>query len=130
LLVINSDIGYPILQTTKAGVELCRTGGKVRLSTVIGKKDKSIPEKIKKKSKKLEIEWEGVNNDLYKELRQLRKTISERIHKPPYMVFSDDTLRELARNKPTNKEEFAEIKGVGSYKLGKYSEEFLQLLNR
>ena len=47
---------------------------------------------------------------------------------PPYIIFSDQTLKELAEKQPQSTLEFLEIKGVGQNKLEKYGAAFLALL--
>lgn len=67
---------------------------------------------------------------LFNELRALRKQIAEREGIPPYMVFSDSSLREMAIVQPSNLHELLQIKGVGERKLDQYGQEFLQVLNK
>lgn len=62
---------------------------------------------------------------LFERLRSLRKTIAERENVPPYIIFSDSTLREMSRRRPAQKEELLLVKGVGQQKLAKYGDEFL-----
>lgn len=66
---------------------------------------------------------------LYKKLYKLRKTIAGKESIPPFTVFTDATLRIIARKKPTTTEEFAAIPGVSSVKERKYSKAFLELIN-
>jgi ATP-dependent DNA helicase RecQ len=65
---------------------------------------------------------------LFEELRRLRKTIAEQEKVPPYIIFNDATLREMARKKPTTKEELLTVKGVGGKKLEKYGAVFLAVI--
>jgi ATP-dependent DNA helicase RecQ len=48
--------------------------------------------------------------------------------KPPYVVFADDTLREMARVKPRTREAMLKVRGVGEHKLREYGERFLQAI--
>ena len=61
--------------------------------------------------------WEGVDTRLFESLRQLRRELAEGRGVPAYMIFSDATLRELARARPLTLESFATIRGVGEQKL-------------
>lgn len=74
------------------------------------------------KRKKIAVE----DNSLFVVLKSLRKSISERENVPPYIVFSDSTLREMSEYCPLDEEAMLNIKGVGETKLKKYGEEFLQ----
>lgn len=62
---------------------------------------------------------------LFEHLRALRKQIADEASVPPYIVFSDATLRDMCAKKPTTEDEFLEVSGVGVTKLARYSEAFL-----
>ena len=61
---------------------------------------------------------------LMSRLKALRKDIAKIQGIAPYMVFSDKTLHEIAIHKPTDKESFAMIHGIGEYKTERYWEHF------
>jgi ATP-dependent DNA helicase RecQ len=61
-------------------------------------------------------------------LRDLRTQIASAKGIPPYIVFSDKTLKELSNKKPQNKEEMLEVHGIGEVKFERYGDEFLELL--
>jgi ATP-dependent DNA helicase RecQ len=63
---------------------------------------------------------------LFEKLRALRRTIASNEAVPPYMVFSDVSLREMASRKPRSPQAMSQITGVGPYKLQRYGEPFLQ----
>jgi ATP-dependent DNA helicase RecQ len=69
-----------------------------------------------------------VDDDLFAKLRALRKEIADRENIPPYIVFSDATLREMSERCPIDEQSMLRINGVGEKKLERYGEEFLQLL--
>ena len=73
--------------------------------------------------------WDGVERQLFDELRALRKTIAEEIGKPPYVVFPDTTLRALARHRPADIATLGFIKGVGEKKRRSYGPRFLESLD-
>ncbi len=60
--------------------------------------------------------WEGVDRDLFDHLRGLRRALAEARGVPPYIVFNDATLRDLARRRPTTLDAFAGDYGVGERK--------------
>ena len=62
---------------------------------------------------------------LFERLRVLRRTIAQEIGKPPYIVFSDKTLRDMCAKRPASPEEFLAVNGVGENKLNLYGERFL-----
>jgi ATP-dependent DNA helicase RecQ len=71
---------------------------------------------------------EEVDRELYERLRTLRRELAEENGVPPYVIFSDKTLRELAAHRPTNREEMLAIHGIGEVKFERYGEVFLDLL--
>ena len=72
----------------------------------------------------------GHDERLFAELRQLRRSLADARGIPAYMVFSDATLIEFAARRPSTRQEFLAISGVGPKKLAQYGEPFLALLNR
>jgi ATP-dependent DNA helicase RecQ len=66
------------------------------------------------------------DKELFERLRQLRLQIAKEEHLPPYIIFSDKTLHELATNKPQTIEEFGTIYGVGENKQAKYGLSFIR----
>lgn len=63
---------------------------------------------------------------LFQKLRELRRAIAQEIGKPPYIVFSDKTLRDMARIKPVTNAQFLAVNGVGQHKLDLYGQRFMQ----
>ncbi|MGI6423919.1 MAG: DNA helicase RecQ [Tepidanaerobacteraceae bacterium] len=72
---------------------------------------------------------ENVDKELFERLRQLRQTIAKEKDLPPYIIFHDSSLKEMAAYMPQNQEEFFRIKGVGKKKYDSYGEEFINLIN-
>jgi ATP-dependent DNA helicase RecQ len=62
---------------------------------------------------------------LFEALRQLRKQLADERAVPPYIIFSDVSLRQMARNYPRNEAEFSRISGVGDKKLKEFGASFL-----
>ncbi|MGZ4031210.1 MAG: DNA helicase RecQ, partial [Tumebacillaceae bacterium] len=69
-----------------------------------------------------------VDNTLFEQLRNLRKEISQEEKVPPYIIFSDSTLREMSEYCPVDEASLLRIKGVGEAKFNKYGDVFLELL--
>lgn len=65
---------------------------------------------------------------LFAKLRALRKELADADDVPPYVVFNDKTLAEMAQLMPTNDSEFLKVSGVGFTKLNKYGSPFLQAI--
>lgn len=69
------------------------------------------------------------DDSLFEELRSLRKSIADEAGVPPYVVFSDATLRELCLHKPSTLAAFRAISGVGDVKLERYGAQFVDAIN-
>jgi ATP-dependent DNA helicase RecQ len=72
--------------------------------------------------------WEGVDRDLFEALRALRLRIARDRHVPPYVIFHDTTLRELARLKPAGPDALRLVYGVGAKKAQDFGNEILSLI--
>jgi ATP-dependent DNA helicase RecQ len=72
--------------------------------------------------------WQDVDRALFERLRKLRAEIARERGVPPYVVFSDQTLREMARVRPRNEQAFRGISGVGEKKLADFGARFLAVL--
>ncbi len=70
------------------------------------------------------------DNALFEKLRQLRLELASKQNLPPYVIFSDKTLYELAEIQPQTTLEMLQLKGVGENKLKKYGAAFLELLQK
>lgn len=65
---------------------------------------------------------------LFERLRAVRRDIAQEIGKPPYIVFSDKTLRDMCAKRPATDEEFLEVNGVGENKLRLYGQRFMDAI--
>jgi len=70
----------------------------------------------------------SVNEELFDSLRTLRKELAEAEGVPPYVVFSDKTLSAMCEILPSDREAFLEVSGVGSVKLEKYGDAFIDAI--
>lgn len=98
---------YPILQVSPLGIEVLL--GKC---SVFRKEDQKVHKVID-------------NDELFETLRELRMDLAQKANVPPYLVFSDSTLKEICEKLPKNTIQFLQIKGVGQNKLDKYGELFI-----
>jgi ATP-dependent DNA helicase RecQ len=84
--------------------------------------------KGKKKTRKGAAAAEPFEEDLFEHLRRLRKGLADAQGVPPYVVFSDAALKEMARIKPTTSAAFRGVSGVGDVKLERYGEAFVEAI--
>ena len=119
---------YPILQITQEGHALLKDAA---ASPDLSLARQKRPDRRSQKRARVETEgWEGVDRDLFEELRVLRMEIARRRRVPPYVIFHDTTLREIARAKPRTKEELRHVYGVGDRKAADLGDLVLALLAR
>lgn len=113
-----SGLNYPILKLNEKSKDVLFSKKKVYIRDL---KEENTKEKIDKFN--LNIPYDS---DLFNNLKKLRLDISRKRNIPPFIVFSDASLIDMARLKPKNKKDFLKIKGVGDKKLKQYGEIFIE----
>ncbi len=111
---------YPVLKLTEKG-----------LAILHGKEEITALKREERKAKALPMTGsaeEAHDQALFETLRALRKRIAEDEHVPPFIVFSDKTLREMAAHCPVTSSAMSRINGVGAAKLERYGEAFLDAI--
>ncbi len=115
-----TDEAYPVVEMNREAVRLL----KEHLSVTI-RLPKEAP-KTEHLRQNNELEEKDV--DLFRILRKLRAEYAAKEHAPAYVVFTDASLRDMARQRPMTKEQFLRISGVGEKKADKYSKAFCQAI--
>jgi ATP-dependent DNA helicase RecQ len=116
---------YSVLRLTEVARPLLR--GEQTL-TLARARVRPVSAKKAKKGSATGISVQGKNDGLFQALRALRKEIALREGVPPFVVFGDATLTEMAVRRPADAVELLSITGVGQHKLGKYGAEFLRVI--
>ena len=101
---------YPVVRLRPRAYDVLR--GRVRVTQHILPKKEAAP----------------ASDGLFDQLRALRKDIAREENIPPYLIFSDKTLRGMCELRPKTEEELADVSGVGEKKLAKYGARFLACL--
>jgi ATP-dependent DNA helicase RecQ len=112
---------YPVLKLNEASWEVMRGQRSVRLVQLRKREKGERPEKSKAEA----VSWEGVDQPLFDVLRTLRRELATEREVPPYVIFSDATLRELARIRPSSPERMRLVYGIGDAKLRDFGNHFL-----
>src|SRR5581483_11690040 len=108
-VLVQEKTEYPVLTLNPASWEVMKGQRTVRLVQIARRKKGERPQK----SKADVVSWEGVDQDLFEVLRRLRRALAEEKNVPPYIIFSDATVREMARQRPATLEQMRGIYGVG-----------------
>lgn len=116
---------YMTLGLTGESAKVLRSLVKVRLRKhILQPKIKQAAEKQKTYS------LNGSDTELFAKLKELRLSFAKAENMPPYIIFHDKTLMEMAHKKPSSLEEMGKISGVGETKLKKYGKAFLEKINQ
>lgn len=83
---------------------------------------------FKRTSKSTDLHSE--DQALFQALRGLRKRLAEHEGKPPYIIFNDATLIQMAEERPLTHQELRQVNGVGDIKLERYGESFLEVIRQ
>lgn len=102
---------YPILKVTNRGKEV-----------LMGKT------KVYRKERKVISAALTIDQDLFEQLRLLRKDLARSENVAPFIIFSDVTLKDMATKLPISADQFLEIKGVGNQKFERYGQSFMNVI--
>jgi len=117
------EIGeFKVYKLTNFGAEVLKGAHKIDL-----KKERLTVQKAS--AKKKVAYFDDYDVDMYDKLRDLRTQIASKAGIPPYIVFSDKTLKDLSSKTPQNKEEMLAVHGIGEVKFERYGKAFLALLS-
>jgi ATP-dependent DNA helicase RecQ len=107
----------PVLRLNAASREVLRGTRTVRLLQ---------PKTKARKTRFDQMSWESVDTGLFETLRNLRREIANQRNVPAYVLFSDATLRDMARLRPGSPSALLGVRGVGERKLADLGERFLE----
>jgi ATP-dependent DNA helicase RecQ len=118
-LIVKSDDGFPILELGQRGMDFLKERKEIRLPKLKAIA-KSLPQ-----SDAVDTEYDI---DLFEQLRLLRKKLADEQGVPPFVVFGDLALRQIALYLPQSRENFSKISGVGEAKLKQYGKTFTEVI--
>jgi ATP-dependent DNA helicase RecQ len=121
-LITESQDGYSVLSLNDQSWEVLRGERTVQIAA------SEKPQRGRKAA--ASSPTAGSTDDaLFDSLRTLRKRLADHAGVPPYVIFHDAALREMAQRQPTTLDEFSMITGVGQAKLARYGQEFITVIN-
>ena len=115
---------YPILQVSDLGKRALKNREKIEVKPVVAQILQK-PDAIQQHQVQDNAPFDEV---LYDRLRSIRMDLAFAQNVPPFLVFSDKTLKEFCRHLPTTDKEFLQISGVGEKKLETYGEAFMKVI--
>lgn len=121
-----TDGDYPVLQLTAAGLNLMKNPA-AAADLQLARQRKALKDRSTKEAK-TGASWEGVDQELFEALRVLRLSIARTRAVPPYVIFHDTTLRELARSRPASVDQLRHVYGVGVRKAEDYGAAILEVI--
>ncbi len=126
-LLQQTDDAYPVLALTAKGVALMKDASSY---PGLALARQHVPKKgeARVRSQAEAESWEGVDRGLFDHLRGVRLEIARARGVPPYVIFHDATLREMARLRPASMRELLLVKGVGARKADDVGDAFLEAI--
>jgi ATP-dependent DNA helicase RecQ len=119
--LVQDIANWSVLKLTPGAAGVLRDGAAVELARP------RIRQKAKKKPA-IALELGPPDQELFEQLRALRKRLADEAGVPPYIVFGDAALVEMSRAKPSSEEELLAVNGVGEVKLQRYGQAFLEVI--
>lgn len=107
---------YPILEVTQKSYPILK-----------GQKNLTMRLAVKEDLHR-EIQQAEIDRSLFDKLKERRKYLADKASVPPYVIFSDASLRDMCAKLPTNENDFLRISGVGIKKQEKYAKEFIPII--
>lgn len=117
-LIFQDTDGFGVLKLTEKGYAVMK--GSLVIMGDLSIKNKAASSKSAESS--------GYDDELFDELRKLRRELAEMENVPPYVIFSDKTLGEMTLFYPQDQETLLLVNGVGVHKAEKYGEAFLKII--
>jgi ATP-dependent DNA helicase RecQ len=118
---------YPVLVLTARGLALLKDPTSSPDLALV--RERRLPKGARRERAGVEAEaWRGVDRGLFERLRAVRLEIARARGVPPYVIFHDTTLREMARLRPASLQELLLVKGVGARKADDLGERFLDAI--
>ena len=117
---------YPTLRLTNSANDILFKNKPV----FIKRKIEKIPEKKIDITKPDNKSYQDYDTKLFEILRNLRMEISKELRMPPFIIFTDVSLKQMSTFYPTTVEEFLNIDGVGNFKLEQYGDRFLETISK
>ncbi len=122
--ILVTDDKYPVVKLTDQSQEIFKNVS-VRMKAAKEQKKKKTSAGRAGEQKTVQEDFLDTDYALFEKLRKVRMEIAKTEGVPPYIVFSDKSLKDMSAKKPGSRKEFLKVSGVGENKCRKYGERFL-----
>jgi len=126
-LLRQTEAEFPVLELTNTGVALLKDPSS-QPALVLARQRRPTKDRTPRRARVEAETWQDVDRDLFERLRTLRLEIARARGVPPYVIFHDTTLRDMARLKPTSLEALRNVYGVGERKAADLGETFIEAI--
>lgn len=117
---------YNLLELTPRGWQLLK--GEITPRLMKPTDTTTTKERNQSRAAKVAASWDGVDRDLFDVLKSVRHELAIEHDVPAYVIFTDETLRDMARFRPSTLDGLSRIKGVGEKRLADYGDTMLSTL--
>lgn len=124
---LEKDIeNFGVVKISAKGIDFIENPHSIKLT-----KDHNYEEEVKEEQEQEEVQQAaGHDEALFDMLKALRKKVAQQKNLPPYVLFQDPSLKEMATTFPTKMEDLAHVSGVGQGKAQKFGQPFLDLVKK
>nr|WP_226270026.1 DNA helicase RecQ [Hymenobacter pini] len=124
---LEKDIeNFGVIKITAKGIDFIENPHSIKLT-----KDHNYEEEVKEEQEQEEVQQAaGHDEALFEMLKALRKKVAQQKNLPPYVLFQDPSLKEMATTFPTKMEDLSHVSGVGQGKALKFGAPFLDLIKK
>lgn len=129
-VLIIDTANYNAVSLTPSSYPILKGQQQVMLSDIFKPRPKKVTSMATSASTAIKYNQNDVDQNLFEKLRQLRKELASQAGVPPYVVFADTSLTDMAIQLPTTLDQFNNIHGVGQQKLEKYGQIFIDTINK
>ncbi|RSK35538.1 DNA helicase RecQ [Hymenobacter metallilatus] len=125
--LLEKDIeNFGVVKITSKGIDFIENPHSIKLT-----KDHNYEEEVKEEQEQEEVQQAaGHDEALFEMLKALRKKVAQQKNLPPYVLFQDPSLKEMATTFPTKLEDLSHVSGVGQGKAQKFGAPFLDLIKK
>jgi ATP-dependent DNA helicase RecQ len=125
-LLAETQDGYPVLVLNEESWRVLKGEHSVRVARAVPRTSSAR----QRRDSATGVALGRKDNALFEQLRALRKQLADEQGLPPYVIFHDATLRQMAQERPATLHDFARIRGIGEAKLSRYGARFIEAIRQ